>query len=256
MSKIIFGLLILFSTSLSASECVFVIMHGKWGGAKSPYLKTLADKSRNICEVELREMPWSRNRNYDETYEVALKKLSTDIKEYRNRGFKKIIIGGQSFGANASIAYQAYIGNADAIVALAPGHSPYEMFQSGINREAIELAKKNISDNHPETIISFTDMNQGEKKPFSVRSDVLYSFFNPDGLGNMPRSASMIKLPTPFMWVIGTADPLYKSGSQYAFDKAPKHPLSEYIVVEANHATTPEVASDQVVTWIGKVIKN
>jgi hypothetical protein len=55
------------------------------------------------------------------------------------------------------------------------------------------------------------------------------------------------------MWVIGTMDPLYPGGSAYAYDKAPSNPLSKYVVVPANHATTPEVASDQVLDWITRV---
>jgi hypothetical protein len=55
------------------------------------------------------------------------------------------------------------------------------------------------------------------------------------------------------MWVIGTMDPLYPGGAAYAYDKTPSNPLSKYIVVAANHAMTPEVASDQVLEWITRV---
>jgi hypothetical protein len=58
--------------SQAAQDCAVILMHGKWGGPKSPYLKVLADKIATTCKVELRDMPWSRIRNYDQTYETAL----------------------------------------------------------------------------------------------------------------------------------------------------------------------------------------
>jgi hypothetical protein len=69
----------------------------------------------------------------------------------------------------------------------------------------------------------------------------------------MRLTASRFKKSVPFMWVIGTKDPLYRDGPGYAYEKAPPNPLSKYVVVEANHATTPEVASDQVLEWITRV---
>jgi pimeloyl-ACP methyl ester carboxylesterase len=236
-----------------ARDCVVVMMHGKWGGPKSPYLRVLTEKVQRVCDVELREMPWSRNRNYDETYEAALAKLSDSVRSYREKGYKKIFLGGHSFGANASMAYQATFGDSDGVIALAPGHSPYAMYQMGMNRSLIETAKKHVAEGRPETLLEFTDLNQGERKTFSIRADVFYSYFRPDGLGNMALSASRFKKSVPFMWVIGTMDPLYPGGAAYAYDKTPSNPLSKYIVVAANHAMTPEVASDQVLEWITRV---
>jgi hypothetical protein len=55
--------------------------------------------------------------------------------------------------------------------------------------------------------------------------------------------------------VIGTHDTLYREGRAYAFDKVPKLPTNKYVVVNATHATAPEVASDQVVEWIKEVLR-
>ena len=254
--KILIGALLLaFIPPAFAHDCVVILMHGKWGGPKSPYLRVLAEKIQRVCHVELREMPWSRNRNYDETYEGTLQSLSESVTRYRSKGYKTVFIGGQSFGANAAIAYQAAVGGVDGLIALAPGHSPYEMYQMGLNRSLIDLAKKHVTDGNAGELVEFTDLNQGQRKNFSVRADVFFSYFNPDGLGNMALSASRFKHSVPFLWVIGTQDWLIKEGSAYAFDKAPQNPQSRYIVVNANHATTPEVGADQVVDWIALVSK-
>jgi dienelactone hydrolase len=252
--KILIGALLLaLIPPAFAHDCVVILMHGKWGGPKSPYLRVLAEKIQRVCHVELREMPWSRNRNYDETYEGTLQTLSESVTSYRSKGYKTVFIGGQSFGANAAIAYQASVGGVDGVIALAPGHSPNEMYKMGLNRSLIDIAKKNLDQGNPGLLLEFTDLNQGQRKNFLVRSDVFYSYFNPDGLGNMALSASRFKQSVPFLWVIGTQDWLIREGSAYAFDRAPTNPLSSYKVVDANHATTPEVGADLVVEWIARV---
>jgi len=229
-------------------------MHGKWGGPQSPFLRVAAEKMRAVCTVELREMPWSRNRNYDESYEVALEKLKQAVEQHRKSGRRLVFVAGQSFGANAAMAYQAYIGDADGVIALAPGHSPKLMFDNGMTGIALSAAQQHIAKGSPSTSIDFTDLNQGERRNFAIRSDVFYSFFNPEGLGNMAQTAARFKKATPFLWVIGNLDPLYPAGSAYAFDRAPSHSLSKYLVVSANHATTPEVAADQTVAWLKTVM--
>lgn len=237
-----------------SKDCVFVLMHGKWGGPQSPYLKELAKQVSVVCKVELREMPWSRNRNYDETYESTLNQLAINVQGYRNKGYRLIFIGGQSFGANAAMAYQAYIGDADGIIALAPGHSPSLMYERGMTSSDLERAKKAIADGKPDTLISFTDLNQGRQRDFKIRADVFWSYFNPNGLGNMTLTAEQFKKSTPFMWVIGRLDPLYPSGSAYAFDRVPPNLNNAYVVVSADHATTPEEAAPQVLEWVKKVV--
>jgi len=236
-----------------AADCVVILMHGKWGGPKSPHLKVLSEKIEPVCRVEMRNMPWSRLRNYDQTYQDALDDLALAVAQYRQTGSKTVILAGHSFGANAALAYQAAIGDADAVVALAPGHSPANMYQSGLSVRAVDEAKSQIAAGNPGAKVAMTDLNQGERKEFELRADILSSYFDPTGLGHMPGTVARFKRPTPFLWVIGTQDPLFRQGQAYAFDRAPNTPLNQYIVVEAGHAATPEVAAGQVVEWIEAV---
>jgi hypothetical protein len=55
------------------------------------------------------------------------------------------------------------------------------------------------------------------------------------------------------MWVIGTHDPLYPSGEAFAYALALPHPQSSYVVVQADHKDTPEVATSQVLAWVRQV---
>ncbi|MBP6718926.1 MAG: alpha/beta hydrolase, partial [Rhodoferax sp.] len=82
---------------------------------------------------------------------------------------------------------------------------------------------------------------------------VLLSYFDPQGVGEMSATAPRFKKPVPFMWVIGTADPLFRGGEAYAWNNAPAHPQSQYLVVTADHAGTPDAAVAQVLEWIQKL---
>ena len=61
--------------------------------------------------------------------------------------------------------------------------------------------------------------------------------------------AAAIRSPIPILWVVGTKDPLTRP-SGYAFDKAPSHPKSQYLSVNAGHLDTPTVAAEQILGWI------
>ena len=82
--------------------------------------------------------------------------------------------------------------------------------------------------------IKLNDLNQGQRRDFNLPAQVLLSYFDPDGLGHMPATAARFKRAVPFMWVIGTRDPLYPSGEGFAYALALPHPQSSYLVVQAD----------------------
>jgi hypothetical protein len=65
----------------------------------------------------------------------------------------------------------------------------------------------------------------------------------------MPKNAAAMK-PVPFLWVIGRDDPLLSAGADYAFNRAPKNQKSKYLVVNARHENTPDMAKPEVVAWL------
>ncbi|MEY4148399.1 MAG: alpha/beta hydrolase [Alphaproteobacteria bacterium] len=258
----IFFLLTLTINAKASQNCAVILMHGKWGLPYSTYLKILSEKIEKLCLIERPEMPWSRNRNYDQTYESLLNELQKKSENYRKKGIKKIIFAGHSFGANASMAYQAYIGDADALIAIAPGHNPYGMYHIfGLvpgHALKVDNAKKNIDEGKPEILIKFIDLNYGVsigmKKEFEIRSDIFFSYYNPEGLAHMVRTAKEFKKATPFLYIEGDHDNI-KVGSKYSFEKTPFHPMSKYQTVVADHAMAPEVASDLVIEWLKEIVK-
>jgi hypothetical protein len=75
------------------------------------------------------------------------------------------------------------------------------------------------------------------------------SYFDPDGPTVMPANAAAIRSAIAILWVVGTKDPATRP-SGYAFDKAPPHPKSKYVAVDADHLQVPAVAADQVLAWL------
>ena len=106
-----------------SSDSLVFFMHGKWSRPNTYVFKALEKLliSKNYTVKKL-DMPWSKYRNYDQSYDDALHELKTKIEEHQRAGFKKIILIGHSLGANACFAYQSKYNDADAIIAIAPGH--------------------------------------------------------------------------------------------------------------------------------------
>lgn len=231
-------------------SCGVVLLHGKWGMPQSPYLRPVVQKLEPHCQVKQLEMPWSRNRLYDRPYPDALAQVHEAVAALRQSGVQWVAVGGQSFGANASLAYMAQIGDADAVLPLAPGHVPEYFYQIPDVRRSVDAARQMIESAQGDNPVEMTDINQGQRRPVKTSANALWSYFNPQGWGNMRLSAAAFRKPVPVFWAIGTQDPLHPSGSADIFQKLPVHPDSQYLVVQANHATTPEAASEALWVWV------
>ena len=228
--------------------CFVVLMHGKWGNPQ--YISHFGRKMEPVCAFKSIELPWSQRRNYDAPYPKALEDIQAEVRKAREQGYAKVVLAGHSFGANAAMAYMAEMGDADAVIALAPGHSPAHMYERGIGKDAVDQARALVASGKGDQKLTMDDLNQGKRLQTRMSADALWTYFNPEGLGHMPGTAAKFKKPVPFAWVIGTADPLFRGGQAYAFDKTPPHPKSLYLVVEADHANTPDVAAPRLLEWL------
>jgi pimeloyl-ACP methyl ester carboxylesterase len=229
-------------------DCAMVLLHGKWGNTK--YIAFFGRKVEPVCDFKSLEMPWSERRAYDQPYASALADIDAQVKAFRAQGYKRVLVAGHSFGANAALAYMATNGDADAIVALAPGHSPAAMYERGMDRIAVDNARGLVAAGKGDELLDIEDFNQGKKRSMRMRADVLWSYFDPEGLGHMPKTAAGFKRSVPLLWVVGTNDPLFALGADFAYSKAPPNPKSQYVVVNAGHGDIPDVAAAQVADWI------
>ena len=124
--EMVFALLFVFashSVFAASSDVGVVLMHGKWGTPQS--MSALASElgSRGYL-LSNAEMPWSGRRLYDVDYPAALKEIEQQVNDLRAKGAKRIVVAGQSMGANAAVAYASSGFPLDALVILSPGHFP------------------------------------------------------------------------------------------------------------------------------------
>jgi pimeloyl-ACP methyl ester carboxylesterase len=240
--------LIVGQAAAQEKRCAVVVMHGKWGNPQ--YMGFFGRKLEPTCDYKSIELPWSKNRHYDAPYPVALAEIKAQVEAFRAQGYQRVLLAGHSFGANAALAYMAEIGDVDGLIALAPGHTPRFMYEKGIGKDAVDHARELVASGKGDETLSMDDFNQGKQQSMRMSAAVLLSYFDPTGLGHMPGTAARFKKPVPLLWVVGTKDPLYPRGANFAFNLAPPHPASKYLVVDADHSGTPDAAANDVLAWI------
>ena len=241
---------LLLAASALAQDIGVVMLHGKWGRPSSMTQSVVHAIEWEDWSVVQPTLPWSEDRLYDAAYSEALKQIAEEVKGLRAKGVKRVVVAGHSFGANAALAYASQGGDVDAVIVMAPGHNPRQSYESGATRTAVDQARAWVAAGKGANSLNFVDINQGRRRNLSARADVFLSYFDPEGLGDLPSSTAHIPHALPLFWVIGTQDPLYPAGQAYAYDKTPLHPLSRYLVVDADHANTPEAAKDAIVIWL------
>lgn len=233
------------------SNCLAVLIHGKWSHPNTPLFRILEKDLREKNYIVVKpNMPWSRTRQYDQTYETALDELAESIQQYKNKGIEKVVLIGHSIGANASMAYQARVGDADAIVALTPGHVP-QFMQERDSRHAyiLKKAENKIKNNNGDSFIEFFDLNCNIKKKIVSSANIFWSYFNPAGLGHMPMTIKKFKKNIPLLYIEGATDHT-QNGPAHIFAKAPYHHLNTYILASGNHMTVPEISRKQITDWL------
>lgn len=229
-----------------------VLMHGK-GGQPGGNIGGLAQTLESLgVKVVMPVMGWRGSRgqpfNYDVTYEQALRDIDGAVAQLRARGATKIVIAGQSLGANAALAYAARKPSGLAgVIALAPGHTPERMRQPDV-AQALADARQHVSAGQGGQRSTFPDVNVGQRFSVSGTYAGWLSYFDPNGAANMPASAARVTLP--LLYVVGRSDPLYSMGRSYIFGRAKAHPKSRYAEVDAGHFDTPDRARGEVVDWL------
>lgn len=235
----------------SDSSVGVVLLHGKGGYPGHQAISGFAGKLRDSgFIVTVPEMPYSRGRTYDKSYQDTMFEIDDAVADLKKSGAKKIFIAGHSLGANVALHYATRT-SVDGVIAIAPGHSPEAKIMRTKLGGDVEHARNMAIEGQGNKTSRFDDMNQGRTFSVTTTANIYLSWFDPDGQAVMPKNAAALKPGTALLWVIGKRDPLYKAGgSAYAFDKAPPNPRNKYIVVDSDHMSTPIVAAGEIVSWL------
>lgn len=257
MIKILYSLITILGLFFSNApwaqekEIAIISMHGKWGAPPGPLAHFLQDAG---FTVESPTMPWSRLRLDDVTYQDGLLEINTRVKQLKSRGYKKIVLLGHSFGANGVLAYTSQYHDIDAIVLIAPGHVPEIFYEYNRSTRDVVNARDMVASGRGKEAFSFTDPNSGNRSRTQTATASIYlSYFDPEGLGNMPQSAARISKSMkaiPALLINSIEDNISKKGEHYIFNQLQAHPLSVFIVSQAGHMGAPEANKDEVLKFI------
>jgi acetyl esterase/lipase len=240
--------LVLCPSAFAQERLGVVLLHDKNG---SP-AKNEGDLERQLRNVGLQviapELPWSKRRGFDATYQQALVEIGMAAQELRLGGCTRVALVGHGLGANAALGFAASRTGVFAIVALAPSHDPdqhREVFLPDVRK-----ARTMLDEGEGRRRSLFMDFNMDRDYDLSTTAEVYLSFNDPDGEAVMPRSCAKLIGHPPLLWVVGARDPLSHLGRYYAFSKAPENPMSRYEEVSADHMGVPSASARLVAQWL------
>lgn len=201
--------------------------------------------------IESPRCAWSKLNKYSHPVDIALSKCITPrIKRLRKRGATKIVTLGISLGANAAIRAGVVINGIDAIVAMAPGHTPeHEFTRQSLDAE-IRYAKEKIKSGNEQEKIEFEDFDQGQKKRLEVSAENFLSWFDPEGKAVMGLNAPKIKAGVAFLWIAGKDDIISDGTGRKIYDSVPSNPKSKFVHVEGGHRDVRKYGKEIIFTWL------
>lgn len=187
--------LLLAHQTQAAEKVGVVLIHGKAGMPEHLELLTM-DLINAGYLVKMPEMPWSARRRYDRSLTEAHDEIDGQIADLRALGAAKIVMAGHSMGANMAMGYAAtHRDRVDALVALGPGQT----VESGKFPDALETsvsrARRMSSEGRGDEVVVFDDLHLGKLGTVTTSARIYLSYFDPNGLANMPATASRLDLP-------------------------------------------------------------
>lgn len=231
-----------------------VLMHGKQSRPNTPGLGDIVSKlsSAGIKSVAP-TMPWSGQdwERITVTVDQVYGLIDGYVAALRSQGARRIVIAGQSLGANMALSYAVARQNVAAVAMLAPGHNPAYVSRTYPEaRDALDKASALVASGQGNQSFKGVDDNQGSKFTISTTAAAYASWLNPRGPASMPTQALLLPASIPLLLVIGKQDPAFGMAENSIYRPAARNPYSKYIVVDASHRDTDFAASSQVVAWI------
>jgi dienelactone hydrolase len=111
-----------------AQDLGVVVLHGMRGMPMQSFVSSLEAAGFLATSPEL---PWSRHRNHDRTYDQALVEVGHAVDEMKRRGAKRLVIVGYSMGSGAALDFAATHGNLAGVVVMAPGPRKPSLLKTG-----------------------------------------------------------------------------------------------------------------------------
>jgi pimeloyl-ACP methyl ester carboxylesterase len=242
------ALLVPVIATAAPADVGIVLLHGKWGSPAG--MQRLANQlEEKGYSVVTPEMAWSGKRLYDIDYPAALREIGAHVVDLRAKGAKRVIVAGQSLGANAAAAYAFSGMDLDGLVLFSPGHFPEKGFGGPPMRASLSEARQMVASKRGGETSLFNDINQGKRRSLQMSAAIYLSYFDPNGLGAMTRTIRKLPKPVPVLLAIGTQDPFFGESRAF-FDSAPAHPQSRYAALQGDHFAVPDLVAEEFLRWL------
>jgi pimeloyl-ACP methyl ester carboxylesterase len=230
-------------------------MNGKQGPTNSAGSNDIAAKAAAAgIKAIVPSMPWGQGgwEKISVTPDQAFGMIDGHANQLRGQGAQRIVVGGQSLGANVALSYAVARQNVAGVVMAAPGHNPFGSYDRNPSiKEAVEQACKLATSGQGDQPFSGQDENQGNSVRVSTTAAVYYAWMNPRGRASMPVQARELPASIPVMVIIGTKDSSFGFTEANIYKPAAKNPYSKYLVIDGgDHRNTDHSASQRIVDWI------
>jgi pimeloyl-ACP methyl ester carboxylesterase len=230
-----------------------VLLHGKWARTPqqvAPLATALQDAGHRVATPL---MPWCDARAYDVYCPQALAEVEAAAAALQAQGARRLLVAGQSFGANAALAYAASGRPLAAVVALSPGHTPEREAFRQVVESSVARARALVDAGQGAEVSTFEDLNQGRRRSVRARASVYLSWFDPDGQANMQRTVARVPAAVPVFMAVGTADPLAGAAESTLFRRLAAHPQHQYLSLPADHTGLLQQATPAVLEWLARL---
>lgn len=243
-----------------------ILMHGKQGTSTGTVtgLPDLAQSLRSAGHlVVVPTMPWSAGawETINVTVEQAYAAIDQHAAELRRQGARRIVVAGQSLGANMALSYAVEKGGVDkggvaGLVMMAPGHNPAYFYSSNESfKKAVDRAAELTKAGQGSQPFGGPDFNTNSNPTVSTTAAIYFSWMDPRGKASMDVVASRLPASVPLLMVGGEQDPATRRSKRSYYEPAAKNSYSKYITVPADHLTTPAASVKPVTDWINGLPK-
>jgi pimeloyl-ACP methyl ester carboxylesterase len=229
-------------------------MHGKQSAPNTPGAGDIASKAAAAgIKVLTPSMPWGAGgwEKINVTPDQVFAMIDGYANQLRAQGAQRIVVGGQSLGANVALAYATARRNVAGVVMAAPGHNPGGSYSRNASiKDNLDQACQLTRSGQGNQAFTGLDDNQGNSIRMSTAA-VYCAWLSPRGMASMPVQARELPASIPVMLIIGTKDPSFGFAEANIYKPAAKNPYSRYLVIDGgDHRNTDHAASQRIVDWI------
>jgi len=232
--------------ALDPSSTGVVLLHGK--GSEPIGLKSLASALTTAgFSVETPELPWSKNRNYDQPYEEADIEIAGAIATLKAKGVRQIVLAGHSLGAAAALHNAVTDNGIIALVLIAPAHFPEGDTALKLAGKSVAEARQIVNSKNANQISDFVEVPSG--RLLTLPASIYLSYYDPQGPSAMSLFAHEVKIKN-IAWFAASSDPATDKFSTLVVPNLPSNIQLNRIDIISDHAHSPDIAKDIVVDWL------